>query len=105
MEECLNSIRDIHDAILKSPSVNPNLSNDLNSKLESFKAQSYAINNVLKAMNSNISPDFEANQTNFRIKQSQMMNISRKFQNLMIEFNHEQLRYREKSQQRIRSYL
>jgi hypothetical protein len=29
MEECLNSIRDIHDAILKSPSVNSSIFYDL----------------------------------------------------------------------------
>lgn len=56
-------------------------------------------------MNGEVSPDFEANETNYRIKKSHLLNISQKFRDLMIEFNGEQVRYREKSQQRMRNYL
>uniref|UniRef100_A0A914DSG1 t-SNARE coiled-coil homology domain-containing protein n=1 Tax=Acrobeloides nanus TaxID=290746 RepID=A0A914DSG1_9BILA len=83
----------------------PELSENLNSKLEKFKSHSHSVNNDLKELNREINRSVESNEANFKIKKNQMMTTNRKFHNLMVEFNNEQVKYRDKSQQRIRSYL
>uniref|UniRef100_A0A914ECY0 t-SNARE coiled-coil homology domain-containing protein n=1 Tax=Acrobeloides nanus TaxID=290746 RepID=A0A914ECY0_9BILA len=104
MKEYLKDMREIHEIILKSPFADPTLSKKLNFEVESFKSHSYSINNVLKALNHDIKYLVES-EANFRIKKNHMMTTNHKFHNLMVEFNNEQVIYREKSQQRIRSYL
>uniref|UniRef100_A0A914DNT2 glutathione transferase n=1 Tax=Acrobeloides nanus TaxID=290746 RepID=A0A914DNT2_9BILA len=81
------------------------LSKNLDFKVESFKSHSINANNVLKAMNRDINHLVESNEANFRIKKNQMMTTNRKFHNLLIEFNNEQVRWCDEQRKRIRAYL
>ncbi|VDM39445.1 unnamed protein product [Toxocara canis] len=49
--------------------------------------------------------DYSVNGVDARIKKNQVMALTKKFQNALLAFNNEQLRYKEKCKQKITSYL
>ncbi|KHN74813.1 Putative syntaxin-3 [Toxocara canis] len=111
MESLLEEIKIKHSQILIEPGVHPQFTEDLNRATESFKVKSYATQNAVRQMNAEVQKlkgdpkDYSVNGVDARIKKNQVMALTKKFQNALLAFNNEQLRYKEKCKQKITSYL
>lgn len=111
METLLEEIRIKHSQILIEPGVHPQFTEDLNRATELFKVRSYATQNAVKKMNAEVeqlksdSKDVSVSGVDARIKKNQVMALTKKFQNILLAFNNEQLTYRGKCKQKISSYL
>lgn len=111
METLLEEIRIKHSQILIEPGVHPQFTEDLNRATESFKVKSYATQAAVKQMNTEVEQlngdvkDISVSGVDARIKKNQVMALTKKFQNVLLGFNNEQLTYKEKCKQKISSYL
>uniref|UniRef100_A0A915BG03 t-SNARE coiled-coil homology domain-containing protein n=1 Tax=Parascaris univalens TaxID=6257 RepID=A0A915BG03_PARUN len=111
MESLLEEIKIKHSQILIEPGVHQQFTDDLNRAIESFKMKSYATQTAVRQMNAEVQKlngdpkDYSANGVDARIKRNQVMAMTKKFQNVLLAFNNEQMKYKEKCKQKITSYL
>ncbi|MFH4980423.1 hypothetical protein AB6A40_007132 [Gnathostoma spinigerum] len=111
METLLNQIRARHSQLLIEPGVHPQFTEDLNRCTESFNQLSKTTAVTIKKMNEETRTDLDVNRkrsdgsVDSRIKRNQVMAVTRRLQNILLAFNNEQLTYKEKCKQKIKSYL
>ncbi|VDK42841.1 unnamed protein product [Anisakis simplex] len=111
METIFEEIKIKHSQVLIEPGVHPDFTEELNRATELFKIKSYATQSAVKQMNMEVEKlkgdpkDLSVNGVDARIKRNQVMALTKKFQNLLLAFSQEQIRYKEKSKQKITSYL
>lgn len=112
MSHLLRRLRDIHKNILITPGADPALTDELNEIVAKFKTNSQSVSNFVHGINEEIKRINDQNKrfgkTNdavSRIKTDQARTITRTFQNVLVDFNTEQVSYKEKCEKKISDYL
>ncbi|KAK0396322.1 hypothetical protein QR680_001671 [Steinernema hermaphroditum] len=104
MTNCLTSMKFIHSKILVEPGVHPQHTEELNQHVDKFKALSKANRERLHEMKDSIK-SLDATSSSDRIKQNQILHISKRLLDVLSAFNDEQVRYREKCKDTIGKFL
>uniref|UniRef100_A0A0N5A851 t-SNARE coiled-coil homology domain-containing protein n=1 Tax=Syphacia muris TaxID=451379 RepID=A0A0N5A851_9BILA len=111
MESLLEEIKMKHSQILIEPGVHPKFTQDLNTAIKDFKVKSYSTKAAMQQMSDEVAKINESSNPGIiegvdaRIKRNQIMALTRKFQNVLLAFNDEQMVYKDKCKQKIQSYL
>lgn len=105
MDNCLEKMRKIHDEILISPGVQSAKTDALNDNVEQFKTLSKSAATVVKGMNETVTKAGKDDDANYRIKKNQALALTRRLQNVLVDFNTEQVEYREKCRAKINKFL
>uniref|UniRef100_A0A1I7ZTM5 t-SNARE coiled-coil homology domain-containing protein n=1 Tax=Steinernema glaseri TaxID=37863 RepID=A0A1I7ZTM5_9BILA len=104
MANCLTSMKSIHSKILIEPGVHPQHTEELNRHVDKFKVLSKKNRARLQEIKSSIQT-VDASSSSDRIKQNQILNISKRLLGVLSDFNEEQVRYREKCKYTIGKFL
>lgn len=105
MNDLMRRLRDIHKNILISPGAGPELTDELNDVVTRFKNHSQTVSNFVQGINREIKRIGNSNDAVARIKKDQARTITRTFQNVLVDFNTEQVNYKEKCEKKISDYL
>lgn len=98
-------LKDLHGKILISPGAEKDLIEQLNDTVDDFTRQSKQVNSALGPLVEDADRQAGPGEAQYRIKKNQTFTLKRRLQTVLMEFNSEQLAYKEKCEARIHSYL
>jgi syntaxin 1A len=105
----VQKVKDLHDRMLASPQAEDQDKNDLENLMTEIKKTANKVRSSLKSMESNIEnaekQDREKSSADLRIRKTQHSTLSRKFIEVMSEYNKTQNEYREGCKNRIQRQL
>ncbi|KAI6184035.1 Syntaxin-1A isoform X2 [Aphelenchoides bicaudatus] len=101
----VQKIREIHRAIQSLPNVAPEYVAELNNAVVMFKENSQVVAKSIQDINKEIKSIGDSNDVASRIKKDQASTITRTFQKVLIDFNAEQVNYKEQCEKKITTYL
>ncbi|CAD5212021.1 unnamed protein product [Bursaphelenchus okinawaensis] len=105
MDSLLKKLSVVHREILISPGMDTKYKTEMNDIVNNFKALSKTISAFLTGLGDEVKRIGDQNDASSRIKRDHSRTLTRKFQNLLKEFNNEQLHYKEQSEKTISKYL
>ncbi|KAI6242727.1 putative syntaxin-3 [Aphelenchoides fujianensis] len=105
MQTLMRRLRDIHKNKLVSPGANSESTKEMNDVVARFKDLSQMVSGFVQEINKEVRRLEKANDAVARIKKDQARTITRTFQNVLVEFNTEQVTYKEQCQKTITNYL
>ncbi|KAG8455992.1 hypothetical protein GDO86_001975 [Hymenochirus boettgeri] len=107
ISENVNEMKKNHSKILSAPNPDDKTKEDLENLNQEIKTIANKVRTKLKSMAQTVDQDENANRTsvNFRIRKSQHTVLSRKFGEVMTEYNETQVQFRERSKGRIQRQL
>jgi len=105
MEDCLTRIADVHQRLLSVPSVDSSLNEERNTTYDCFNKLCREVKGITTKLNAEVNRSGSQRDVNYRIRENHTMAIIRRLQSLFASFTNEQNKYREKSQERIYSYM
>eukprot|EP00117_Sycon_ciliatum_P010641 scpid92857/ scgid2654/ Syntaxin len=101
----VEEVRKKHSAILGSPSPDPKDKEELEALMFAIKKSANAVRAKLKSMESSLESSTQRHSADFRIRKAQHAALSRRFVDVMSEYNAIQNDYREQCKERIHRQL
>ncbi|KTF80229.1 hypothetical protein cypCar_00023464 [Cyprinus carpio] len=103
----VNEVKKKHSVILSAPNPDERTKEELEQLTMEIKKNANFVRTSLKSMQQNLPPDEQMNQASVdaRIQKTQYTNLSRKFVEVMTQYNEAQMSFREKSKSRIQRQL
>ncbi|XP_063722054.1 syntaxin-like isoform X2 [Symsagittifera roscoffensis] len=105
----VQKVKDLHDRMLASPQAEEQDKNELENLMNEIKSSANRVRKSLKTMESNIekseAQDREKSSADLRIRKTQHSTLSRKFIEVMSDYNKTQNDYREGCKNRIQRQL
>ncbi|KAI6196960.1 putative syntaxin-3 [Aphelenchoides besseyi] len=105
METLLRKLREIHKHKLVSPGSHSESTEELNEVQSRFNNLSQIVSRFIHEINKEVEKLKKSKDAVARIKTDQARTITRTFQNIIIDFNAEQVNYKEQCQKTISKYL
>jgi len=105
METCLAQIADVHQRLLSVPGVDSSLNEERNTTYDCFNRLCREVKGITTRLNAEVNRAGKDRDVNLRIRENHTMAIIRRLQDLFASFTNEQNKYRDKSQERIYSYM
>ncbi|TMS35988.1 hypothetical protein L596_003263 [Steinernema carpocapsae] len=104
METALKKMQAIHSKILLEPGVHSQYTEELSQHVDQFKNISKTTRARLDVMKANVG-DADPSASSSRIRQNQIIKITKRLYDILGAFNNEQVRYREKCKHTITKFL
>ncbi|XP_026113477.1 syntaxin-2-like isoform X1 [Carassius auratus] len=103
----VNEVKKKHSGILSAPNPDERTKEELEQLTIEIKKNANFVRTSLKSMQHNLPPEEQINQASVdaRIQKTQYTNLSRKFVEVMTQYNEAQMSFREKSKSRIQRQL
>ncbi|XP_061907788.1 syntaxin-1A-like [Entelurus aequoreus] len=103
----VEEVRKIHSTILSAPHPDDRTKDQLNALTDNIKGNANVVRTKLKSIEQSMPKDDAANRASvdFRIQTSQYTVLSRKFVEVMTQYNETQVSFRERSKGRIQRQL
>ncbi|KAL7884080.1 hypothetical protein AOLI_G00068500 [Acnodon oligacanthus] len=103
----VNEVRKKHSAILSAPNPDEKTKEELEQLTVEIKKNANVVRTKLKAMQQSLPPEDQASRASvdFRIQRTQYTVLSRKFVDVMTQYNETQVSFRERSKSRIQRQL
>uniref|UniRef100_A0AC34G689 t-SNARE coiled-coil homology domain-containing protein n=1 Tax=Panagrolaimus sp. ES5 TaxID=591445 RepID=A0AC34G689_9BILA len=109
LESMYTEMKDIHGRILVTPNADPKDTQRLADVIDNFTTLSKTVNKLSKQLNQDYqSYEKDANNTGgaeSRIRRDQVLVLNRAVTKVLMDFNNEQIRYKEKCKTRMHQYL
>lgn len=107
IQACVEEVKRKHSAILSAPQTDEKMKQELEDSMSNIKKTANRVRQKLKGIESQIEADEQVNKASaeLRIKKTQHSTLSRKFVEVMTEYNRTQTDYRERCKSRIQRQL
>lgn len=108
VQENVEEVKKLHSAILSAPQSDEKTKQELEDLMADIKKTANRVRGKLKAIEQNIEQEEQANKSSsadLRIRKTQHSTLSRKFVEVMTEYNRTQTDYRERCKGRIQRQL
>nr|BAK03506.1 predicted protein [Hordeum vulgare subsp. vulgare] len=108
IQKYVNEVKKLHSTILASPTTDDKIKDELEERMAEIKKTAQRVRQKLKAMESHIEQeesDSSRQSADLRIRKTQHSTLSRKFIEVMNDYNNAQIDYRERCKARIQRQL
>jgi len=107
IQGCVEEVKRKHSAILSAPQTDEKMKQELEDSMSNIKKTANKVRAKLKVIESQIEQDEQVNKASaeLRMKKTQHSTLSRKFVEVMTEYNRTQTDYRERCKSRIQRQL
>ena len=105
LESFMVELKRIHKEVLNSPGTEPSLIQSLDNVVNSFTTLSKKTHMALNSVVEYADEMVDLNGAQLQIKNNQIFALKKRLSNVLLEFNAEQVRYKEECRRKMRIYL